>query len=290
MGQKWTTWVVSVGAALGAFAALAPPLRAEITDCREITAVPWTITNRGVYCLLHNLASADPAGNAITINADDVTIDLNGHKLEGTAGSVTMATGIASSGHSNVTVRNGTIRGFLTGIQLTDALDVASGNLVEDIRADRNTKAGIVVGGRGAIVRRNQVLGTGGSTAPFTGSDRPTAIEFDSPGGLVSGNLVEGTFSSTLITFWNIHVTYADGATVEGNQVLNKTLSTSEDYGIIMPFSLNVVVINNRIVNTHYGIVYSSGGTGKFRDNITSGVTTPYPSGVPGVVDAGNNN
>ncbi len=286
MGNKWTIRSASLAATLGAAVALAPPLRAEITDCREITALPWTITNRGVYCLLHNLATADATGTAITINADDVTIDLNGHKLEGTAGMTTLAVGIGSVAHSNITIRNGTIRGFATGIQLTDFADVAFGNLVEDIKADRNTSTGLFVAGRGSIVRRNQVLATGGSPVP--GLDRTTAIAVNAPGGLVSGNLVEGTVSGSP-DFWNIHATRSDGATIEGNQIENKTLSALYDFGIIIPFSRNVLVVNNRIVNTHEAVTYSSGGTGKFRDNLTSGVTTPFPA-VAGAIDAGNNN
>jgi hypothetical protein len=286
VGNKWTIRTVSLAAVLGAAMALAPPLRAEIADCREIAALPATITNRGVYCLLHNLATAAASGIAITINADDVIIDLNGHKLEGTAGLATLAIGIGSVDHSNIAIRNGTIRGFVTGIQLTDFTDVAFGNLVEDIKADRNTNTGIFVGGRGSIVRKNQVLATGGSTAP--GYDRPTGIAVNAPGGLVSGNLVQGTFSGT-DDFWNIHATRSDGATIEGNQIENKTLSATYDFGIIIPFSHNVLVVNNRFANTHEAVTYSSGGTGKFRDNLTSGVTTPYPAAA-GVIDAGNNN
>ena len=44
-------------------------------------------------------------------------------------------------------------------------------------------------------------------------------------------------------------------------------------------------MVNNRITTADKGIEYDS-STGKFRDNITFGVTTPFTGGT----DIGNNN
>ena len=65
---------------------LAPPARAEVTICNEITSVPFTITAPGIYCLKQNLVNTtDPApaylAGAIEIEADNVTVDLNGFTL-----------------------------------------------------------------------------------------------------------------------------------------------------------------------------------------------------------------
>ena len=48
----------------------------------------------------------------------------------------------------------------------------------------------------------------------------------------------------------------------------------------------DVLVVNNRITKIIFGIFYRTGLTGKFSDNLTSGVTTPFTGGT----DAGNNN
>lgn len=50
-------------------------------------------------------------GDGLVVGADDVTLDLGGHTIAG-AGA---GTGLAVTGHSGVTVRNGTIAGFDTG-------------------------------------------------------------------------------------------------------------------------------------------------------------------------------
>ena len=50
--------------------------------------------------------------------------------------------------------------------------------------------------------------------------------------------------------------------------------------------STNGFVVNNRITEADVGVEFIH--TGKYRDNLTFGVTTPF---VPGsAVDAGNNN
>ncbi len=46
----------------------------------------------------------------------------------------------------------------------------------------------------------------------------------------------------------------------------------------------NGVVLANRVTDTDIGLILSA--TTKYRDNLTTGVTTPYIGGV----DAGNNN
>jgi len=57
-------------------------------------------------------------------------------------------------------------------------------------------------------------------------------------------------------------------------------------FGIIVPFSKDVSVVNDRLANLHEGVTYSSGGTGPYRDNLTSEVATPF-NGTG--TDAGNN-
>ena len=50
---------------------------ASIGTCTEIVSVPLTITIQGVYCLQSDKSSSFQ-GNLITINANNVTIDMNG--------------------------------------------------------------------------------------------------------------------------------------------------------------------------------------------------------------------
>jgi hypothetical protein len=145
----------------------------ETTFCNQfITALPYTITVQGHYCLNKNLSTAITTGNAITINANFVLLDLNNFKVGGgSAGLGTQANGVFASDRQNVTIRNGNIRGFLRGVFIEDPPNATPsfGHVVENLLADQNTHIGIFVDGAGSIVRQNQVVAIGGSTvAPYS--------------------------------------------------------------------------------------------------------------------------
>ena len=142
-------------------------IQAETTNCTAITSVPYTITAPGIYCLTGNLETAMTRGHAITIDTNNVVIDLNGRKLGGgSAGPGTGAYGIYSMQRKNITIKNGTIRGFKIGVFLGDSspYTTSQGHIIEDIRADMNTYVGFWVDGRGNIIRNNQVVDTGQSS------------------------------------------------------------------------------------------------------------------------------
>src|SRR5262245_29056235 len=98
-------------ASLLALACASVPALAETTNCTAITSVPYVITVQGVYCFTDNIATTMSSGNAIEIQANNVTIDLNGFKLGGlAAGLGTSARGIYANQRQNITVRNGIVR------------------------------------------------------------------------------------------------------------------------------------------------------------------------------------
>ena len=74
-----------------------------------ITSLPFTISTPGSYFLRSDLTGV--AGSAgITIDADHVSLDLNGFALVGVPGSLD---GVESQvGHQNLSIRNGTIRNW----------------------------------------------------------------------------------------------------------------------------------------------------------------------------------
>jgi hypothetical protein len=72
-------------------------VQAETVNCTAITALPYTISTQGVYCLTGNLSTGMTSGSAITIATNNVVLDLNGFKIGGlAAGPDTNATGIYS--------------------------------------------------------------------------------------------------------------------------------------------------------------------------------------------------
>jgi len=152
---------------LAGLVALAGTARADETGqeyCNfQITTLPYVIATQGHYCFVRNLSTGSPTGKAITINSDYVVLDLNNFKLGGgSAGLSTIAIGVYSRNHRNITVRNGNIRGFKYGIQL---IGTFAGNLlIENNVLDGNTSYGAQTDGDSSVVRNNLVTNTGGST------------------------------------------------------------------------------------------------------------------------------
>lgn len=115
---------------------------------------PITICSPGSYILVSNLIVPKDT-DGIDVSVPNVTIDLNGFTISGpvsctgtgstlTCGGSTLGKGIAFTGSfvtSNITVRNGTVRGFgLLGVSLT-----GTGNIVDGINASENLASGIFV-------------------------------------------------------------------------------------------------------------------------------------------------
>src|SRR2546430_14558639 len=227
----------------------APPAQAETTNCIPITEVPTVITVQGIYCFTQHWNTSITTGNAIEIQTNNVILDLNGFKLGGlAAGPGTGTRGIYALDRQNITIKNGTVRGFYRGILLHDSGgDASQGHVVEDIRADQNTFIGIQVNGRSSLIRNNQVVATGGTTF-FGGNAYAYGIAIDRTGPRVLNNVVIAT----------------------------QKQGPGTAYGII--FSSNGsggLAVNNRITNADVGIEYLGGTTaGKFRDNLTTGVPT----------------
>ena len=79
------------------------------------------IDRPGSYRLRHDVRLKGP-GAAIVIAADGVSLDLAGHSLTGPGGK--LGTGIMIDGRRNVSVKNGTLRGFGFGVQVANSVNV----------------------------------------------------------------------------------------------------------------------------------------------------------------------
>jgi hypothetical protein len=88
----------------------------QIEARTPISSLPFTISSAGSYYLTKNLSVT--TGNALTINASQVTVDLNGFTISSTASSAN-GTGIAlASGLADIAIFNGHIKGgvaYLSG-------------------------------------------------------------------------------------------------------------------------------------------------------------------------------
>jgi parallel beta-helix repeat protein len=177
-----------------------------------IDALPATISTQGVWCLRHDLSTNIASGNAITIAANNVTIDCNDFKIGGlAAGNASVARGINANTRQNVTIRRCNIRGFLVGIDI----EGGAGHLVEDNRLDNNLASGIYVytyPDLNNLIQRNRVYDTGGSAGNTESFGiRATADAVD--------NTVYGVFADKSGGYLFGIYLIGDGTDARGNKV-----------------------------------------------------------------------
>ena len=269
------------------------PAAAQVQTCQNTISLPgsqtstYTISAQGVYCLMTDVtvsAGFTPT-YAIEITANNVVLDLNGHKVGG--GNLDQASskiGIYASQRKNITIRNGMVRGFGIGIHLSDSTSTTSfGHRVEGVRAEENWRGGIWVEGQGSVVRGNHVLLTGNSQYSGVG------ILASASGVRVVDNDVIDTLGidSNAAQTHGIYLARAPGAVVEGNRVGNQTMLLNDSSGIYLTeSSTNVLVVDNRLIGWPSGVSVGYASSARCRDNLFADVTNLLNS----CTDVANNN
>lgn len=243
---------------------------AEVTDCTEITGLPFHVNEPGIYCLKTSLSVSLPFGGvALAIHADDVVIDLNGHTIE--ASGPTTAVAVFADAQKDITVRNGTIRGFGGAVDLGGFTSAAQGNIVEDVRAEGSTAIAIKVAGAGSVARHNVVVRTGGSGGGI-------GILGLGSGVHILDNEVAETEAPGAQTL-AIEISNAPGAVVQGNVIANAALGRSDTVGIfVSPTCPNASVVGNHVANQRKGLYMLSSVL--YKDNTVGGAITAFTGGI----------
>ena len=155
----------NVGAPAGGLELGASPPPPVLTNvgCSEVVTHSIALNNDLIDCL----------GVGLIVGANDVTIDLNGHVIDGTG----IDAGVLNNGHDSVTVKGGHIHEFDYGVQLNPG---SSENVVTGVRLENNQEAGIGLSdadqnGQGNTIRGNTITGNGWGVGLFAGS-RHTVI------------------------------------------------------------------------------------------------------------------
>ena len=248
-----------------------------------IPKLPYTITKPGQYTLLKNLRYSG-SEYAITVNCDDVTIDLRGFTIEGDAAvKVTSQTaGIVAFNRKNITVRNGTIRHFFRGVYF-EGDDSAGGHLVENVRVDQSAFLGIQVKGQHSVVRSNRITTVGSATGIST---IRYGIFVEGSGARVSENDIQGLVpvTSSSLAYGIIAVNSARAA-IDDNRVHAQANLSSNAFGINVQSSPGSTVQRNQVSSFNAGIFFNSSLFCKYRDNLCVDCNGSYTGGT----DAGNN-
>lgn len=232
---------------------------AETRICSAILALPVTISTPGIYCLKRDLSTQLSTGAAITITANNVTIDFNGRTLSGAAGPGSQAFGVYAADRSNLTLRNGTITGFNIGVFLDDTdrdYSNSGSHLLEGLTVDGNTVTGLQIEGRTNTLNKNRVTDTGGSTV--AGGIEVTGILINGPQTMVLDNTVARTVASGNGTARGIQVSASDAddsamTLIRDNRISNTiTAGTGKTYGIDIRTGGKVLLQSNVIINPSY--------------------------------------
>jgi hypothetical protein len=250
-----------------------PLLQAETTTCTgKVTAVPITISTSGNYCFDRNLTTTSTSTtNAITINADYVTLDLNGFKLDGSLAPPSLRRGIFAANRKGLVIRNGVVKGFARGVSLEGT---GSSHVVEDLRAEGQAQAGLWAEGSGIVIRGCKVS----STLPLTPDTSSVGIHVLGPQARLHHNDVLDTQATGIGFARSIVLDGGSSSVVESNRVSNAVLAIGST-GIVILSAQDLLLSSNTFSTLDYGLVFESEAHGKYRDNLTAGVNNPFTGG-----------
>ncbi|HEY3217839.1 MAG TPA: NosD domain-containing protein [Candidatus Limnocylindria bacterium] len=172
-------------------------------------------------------------GDAFVIHVDNVVLDLGGHTLTGPGmGPQTWpnpqldSVGVRVGGHTNVTVRNGTIDGFSTGIYFVDMVRSS----IEDVTSQHNRYGFYIHASTGITVRRSTVF------ANIYGLHLQ-----DSSNNVVQGNrLIRQTYNSP--GGYGIYLYRSDG-----NRILENDIDENINWGIWFSEAKGNLIFHNNV-------------------------------------------
>jgi parallel beta-helix repeat protein len=130
-----------------------------------VALTPWSPASAAVQCgavltsntkLTSNLV-CDASGDALSIGADGVTLNLNGHSITGPGAYDTSYAGVRVAGHTKVRVTNGRITGFQSAV----VLDESTRAVVSKVNAYGNDQGLNLSGGGQHLVEKNYVHDNG---------------------------------------------------------------------------------------------------------------------------------
>jgi len=212
-----------------------------------ISGLPFTISRPGSYFLTGNLTVGKKG--SIDVKADNVTLDLNGFSIIGDGSKVN---GISLDGTHNVTVQNGTIRGFgAAGIFATSG----DGHRMLQIRAINNGSGGIFVFASGTLISECMAWGNS-SVGIATGSNSiiRSSIARNNQGNGISAETGSAVIGNSVYGNKGEYGISAGGSTVRENNV-----NDNADTGI---FAGSSTLIGNTVSgNGGWGIQALDGST-----------------------------
>ena len=268
---------------------LAPAAQADHVQCGDVL-VQDTQLDSDVVC--------PPDTDGLTIGADDVTLDLKDHVVSGNGDDLgPIAVGIQATGRTGLSIRNGTVTGFSTGISLE-----ASASAVRDLIVDGGSA--MIVNGDSNVVRRNEANGSFDAISVrgnFAVVERNTAsgefgINVAGSNARVGRNLItECVLAGILVTGYTdarVHRNLVERGCMAGFEFrgtgarIERNTAFGSDIGLDITDSSAIVSRNVASFGVE-GLVIRTPGTTVARN--TANQNALWGINAPGAIDGGGN-
>lgn len=257
----------------------------KLTQPVPPASFPIEINASGSYVLTSNLVvTADqPDANAIEITVNDVTLDLNGHMIQGPNTGSGNGSGIYASNRNSITIKNGRIWGFgKDGIYLEASendLRRGAGHIIKDVQVLNNGENGMVVYAAVIIncTASNNATGVFGGRYGIN-AQNSTIVN------CTSNNNHDGGINVVNSTIVNCTANYNEKSGIEciGSTVTNCTLIHNGLDGV-SAFGLCRIVGNNLIRNDRNGLTINGNGNYVIKNVASENVSAGFIDGsTPG--------
>jgi parallel beta-helix repeat protein len=214
------------------------------------------------------------AGDALVVMADGITLNLNGHTITGDGSGI----GIELRGRTDVTIKGGTVRNFLTGI----FVNTSTGVVIKDNGFTQNREGVFFAGSSGNVVKGNvawQNLLRGIMVRPTGTGVQSTDNEFvdnvltDNPSGILVFGQPGNTYKGNTISGSTVGALDLTGGGATGN-LFKENLLTGSAAGIKFGpgYTGNQFIGNSLVANT-CGLQGTT-ASNTFKDNVFSGNTS----------------
>ncbi|MCX6688635.1 MAG: PEGA domain-containing protein [Methanoregula sp.] len=254
---------------------------------------PTTITAPGYYVLQNDiLNSQEPT--CIKITASDVTLDGNGHIIDGmkSVDSTGILLNPAGDTMSNVVIKNVVLREWQSGISLSRV----KGGTLEDVKGSHNSRYGVHISSSSNVTVKNNELNENGNgiyvdysngisilNSIFNNNDYAGATFYQSQQLTIDSNTANNN------VYAGIYTQRMEQSTVSGNHAahnqngillysgdLDNTITgnivTDNTYGICIYYGRGNTVINNQVANNSRGLYLMELENSKFSHNTVTSV------------------
>jgi parallel beta-helix repeat protein len=201
----------------------------------------------------------------IVIGADNITLDLNGHTIDGDGKlqedcAEICDTGVVNDGHSRVTIQGGSVRDFAVGAFVLGA----SSNRLRRLSASRNLFVGLLVVESTATQVEQNSASDNGRTTNGTGivvfASHDNRIERN----MVSRNGDEGMFIGES----------------DNNRIVRNLVADNVFAGIAMEGDDHNELSGNRVLRNGDGIIVIGDGNTITRNHVADAVGCPEDGGI----------